>query len=126
MKGLVKWVLYVFAAYNIIVGIIAVTMPSLLENLYAISTLGPETIMTGRWLGALAIAIGYGAFTIVRTPNKEIVHVLIISAIVTMFASILGVLNGNAAVNNIAFDFVLQLALVIVLFVSASENGLSS
>ena len=48
MKGYVKFVLYIFAGYNFIVGIIAVIMPSLVASIYSVDSISPEFSKIGR------------------------------------------------------------------------------
>lgn len=124
MKGYVKFVLYIFAGYNFIVGIIAVIMPSLVASIYSVDSISPEFSMASRWLGALAIAMAYGALVIVKKPNKEIARILIIGAYATMIASVLGIFSGEVAASNIWFDFVLQAALVVALTMSGKDYGM--
>lgn len=121
MKGFTKWALYLFAAYNAIVGAIAVFMPKLLPPLYAVDTFSPEASMTSRWLGALAIAMAYAAIVYIRTANKEIARVLIVGAIATIAASVIGVIIGEASVSNIWFDFLFQAILVTAVMASGKS-----
>lgn len=110
-----RWVLYIFGLYNLVLGGIAIVYPPITAVLYSLSSFSPEWAFASRWVGALAVAIGYAAFSFAQTGNREVKMIIIISAAASLLASILGIINGEAGIVNIAFDSILQAAVIIVL-----------
>jgi len=123
MRGISRLVLYVFGAYNMIFGAIAVISPSITAVLYSVPEVTPEWSGAARWVGAFAVAIGYGAFSAVKTGNKEMLKLLVISAYAMMIATIFSVFKGEASIFNVSFDFIIQAALVIALYTTGKKNS---
>ncbi len=121
MKGITRWIFNLFGAYNLVVGVIAVFAPSVTASLYAVSQVTPEFFAASRWIGALAIAIAYGAFTAAKTGSREMVNLVAISAVAAIVASILSIMKGDAAFGNMVLDFIFQAALIIVLVVKGKD-----
>ncbi|MEW6181750.1 MAG: hypothetical protein AB1500_01045 [Bacillota bacterium] len=113
-----RWALCLFGAYNIVTGIIAITSPSLTAVLYsAPSAASPEFIIPTRWVGALAIAIGYGAFSAVRSGDQKMVNLLLISAVMTLVGSLWSVTGGIATWANVGYDSAIQAVAILALLI---------
>ncbi len=113
MKGYIKGVLYLYAVYNLIMGLIAVFSPSLAGTIYGGGAFTPEFALAARWAGALAIGIAYGAFAAAVKMKRDILRLLLIAAAATVVANLLALFAGDATLGQVWFDFILQMALVV-------------
>jgi len=125
ISGLAKLVIYLFGIYNLILGLIAVVFPSLGAAFYSVNTITNEWIALSRWTGALAIAIAYGAFTVVKTKDGRIINIIIISAIASLVASILNIIKGNAAWANVIVDLTAQIAVLLALVFAGRKDEIT-
>lgn len=121
MKSYVKLMFYAFGLYYLVMGLIAVFSPGLAAGFYGATELGPEASLAARWVGALALAIAYGAFAVVSTLRKEILRLLLIAALATIAANVLAVFAGDARFGQLLFDFVIHVGLVAAVILAQKE-----
>ncbi|MEW6173897.1 MAG: hypothetical protein AB1510_12700 [Bacillota bacterium] len=112
-----RWTLYLFGAYNIAAGFTALISPSCTAVLYSVPSVSPEFIGTCRWVGALSIAIGYGAFSAVKSGDRRMINLVLISAVMMIIGSAWSVADGVATWANIGVDSAIQAVAIVALLI---------
>ncbi|MDW7650538.1 MAG: hypothetical protein SCK29_10370 [Bacillota bacterium] len=114
MKWL-KLILYLFGLYYLVAGLAALFVPKLCFSLYGVASVSPSASMTARWLGAMAIAVGFGAFTYVKKPVYQVRQILVISVFANLTGSLLGAFSGEISFSYLWLDTFFNVALILAL-----------
>jgi hypothetical protein len=66
--------------------------------------------------------LAYGAFTVIKKGQKEMLNLLVISAVGMLAASISASLNRETTFTNIGFDSLVQILLIIAVIMKRKQD----
>jgi hypothetical protein len=98
-----------------VIGLIAIVFTPWVAALYLVPDATPEWSAATRWIGALAVAIGYAAFLVAKSPDRKLINVIMLSAVMTIIASLWSIFAGDGTLANFWYDLVIQLIVLITL-----------
>ena len=114
----VRWVMYGYGVYNLVVGILSIIDAPLVAQLYAVNGPAPVLLAATRWIGALALTLSYAAFWAARDLSRPLQGMLLIASAGSEVAGIWGLVAGEIGWATAGSDMVAQAVVLIALFIS--------
>ncbi len=120
--GLSRAIVISYGLYNLIFGLIAISHPFVISMLYSANPPTPEHSWIIRWLGAALMPMVYASFVATRTGNKDMLILIIIGAVTTDIANVLGITLNGIGWARLGVDIVFQMVTIIALLTSTKNK----
>lgn len=114
-----------FGVYNLLLGLAAMFFPTATASLFAISDPSNNFLSTERYLGALAVAIGYACIVGMRDNLRNYLNLVAISTVLSFIVGALSLITDQTATATVLPSLVIQVVFILA-FLADRQTAASS